>query len=164
MKFRERIAPSNGTETAFYKVIGAISILVILTVISPFLGPLGKLFFALMIGFGLLNFIACPYIRKIRNNYQTTSITAYFVGLVSIFVTIMIYFSMFVVIVLPLYIIESLVISAYVDILDIVSSVVFFALMIFIAFLIGKTEPVITRFFAERVWHLNPNEVVNSET
>jgi len=162
MGWKERIKPRNNAETNFYKIVGALGVFVILTAITPFLGAAGMLLFILLIGFGLLNFIAWPYIRKIRNNYETTSFTAYILGLLSIFVTITIYFAMFIVIILLSRFLENIIIPAYIDIQEFIIAVVFFALMIFIAFLIGKTEPVITRFFAERVWHLNPNEVVNS--
>lgn len=162
MSWKERISPSNNAESGCYKIAGAIGTIAILSVISPFLGPIGKLFFIFMIGFGLLNFIAWSYIRKVKNNYETSSIIAYFVGLSSIFVTIIVYFSMFVVIMLFVYIVENFIAVTYSYIYDFAKSITFFALMIFIAFLIGKPEPRITRFFAERVWHLTSRDLIDT--
>jgi len=163
MKFRERIAPSNGAEMGCYQLIGFIAIIGIAIFLSQSSYKQFGSFLLLFVIFGLFNLFAWPQIWETKEKFETTKVNAYLIVLLSTFATISV-FTLFLLPSLFVYsILQQLINSISSPLTKLFNVGLFFFILIVFGFLFGKVEPKIIDFIAKQFWHLSTKENAESE-
>ena len=161
MKFRERIAPSNGAEMGCYQLIGFIAIIGIAVFFSN--KQSGSIFLLLFVIFGLFNLFAWPHIWNTREKFETSKVNAYLIVLLSTFATIFV----FILFLLPFLFLSSILhqlIDSLPSILArLLDIIVFIIILAIFGFLFGKVEPKITEFIAKKFWQVSQKENIESD-